>query len=124
MLFIFLSFLLSSFLLLKHILIWILYSISFNYGNLAENLLCTKDVIKLADFGLAREVSSQPPYTEHVSTRWFVQNSEVYLISCLSLFLLVIVDMFMTVVGIERLKFCFSLLYMALKLVSYLIDMN
>ncbi|XLU34603.1 hypothetical protein S245_070669, partial [Arachis hypogaea] len=34
-----------------------------------ENLLVTKDIIKIADFGLAREISSQPPYTEYVSTR-------------------------------------------------------
>lgn len=38
----------------------------------AENLLVSKDVIKVADFGLAREISSQPPYTEYVSTRWYV----------------------------------------------------
>ncbi|KAJ0961195.1 hypothetical protein J5N97_000838 [Dioscorea zingiberensis] len=36
-----------------------------------ENLLVTKKIIKLADFGLAREISSQPPYTEYVSTRWY-----------------------------------------------------
>ncbi|KAG4940614.1 hypothetical protein AAZX31_16G069000 [Glycine max] len=36
-----------------------------------ENLLVTKDVIKIADFGLAREISSLPPYTEYVSTRWY-----------------------------------------------------
>ncbi|KAL5208803.1 hypothetical protein ABZP36_033238 [Zizania latifolia] len=36
-----------------------------------ENLLVSKDVIKLADFGLAREVSSVSPYTEYVSTRWY-----------------------------------------------------
>ncbi|XP_038725713.1 cyclin-dependent kinase F-4-like isoform X2 [Tripterygium wilfordii] len=36
-----------------------------------ENLLVTKDVIKIADFGLAREIDSQPPYTEYVSTRWY-----------------------------------------------------
>ncbi|XP_071730495.1 cyclin-dependent kinase F-4-like isoform X2 [Rutidosis leptorrhynchoides] len=36
-----------------------------------ENFLVTKDVIKLADFGLAREIVSQPPYTEYVSTRWY-----------------------------------------------------
>lgn len=36
-----------------------------------ENLLVTRDIIKIADFGLAREVSSQPPYTEYVSTRWY-----------------------------------------------------
>nr|GFC19236.1 cyclin-dependent kinase F-4-like isoform X1 [Tanacetum cinerariifolium] len=36
-----------------------------------ENFLVTKDVIKIADFGLAREIVSQPPYTEYVSTRWY-----------------------------------------------------
>ncbi|XP_039052109.1 cyclin-dependent kinase F-4-like isoform X2 [Hibiscus syriacus] len=36
-----------------------------------ENLLVTRDTIKIADFGLAREISSQPPYTEYVSTRWY-----------------------------------------------------
>ncbi|KAG9028665.1 hypothetical protein FRB95_006257 [Tulasnella sp. JGI-2019a] len=28
-------------------------------------------IIKLADFGLAREIKSSPPYTEYVSTRWY-----------------------------------------------------
>ncbi|KAL5641532.1 hypothetical protein ACGC1H_001873 [Rhizoctonia solani] len=28
-------------------------------------------IIKLADFGLAREIASRPPYTEYVSTRWY-----------------------------------------------------
>ncbi|XLR10890.1 hypothetical protein S83_038828, partial [Arachis hypogaea] len=36
-----------------------------------ENLLVTKDIIKIADFGLAREISSQPPYTGYVSTQWY-----------------------------------------------------
>lgn len=36
-----------------------------------ENLLMTGDVVKLADFGLAREVRSRPPYTDYVSTRWY-----------------------------------------------------
>eukprot|EP00762_Andalucia_godoyi_P001104 ANDGO_02087.mRNA.1 putative serine/threonine-protein kinase DDB_G0268078 len=36
-----------------------------------ENLLITKDTLKLADFGLAREIRSRPPYTEYVSTRWY-----------------------------------------------------
>nr|KJB25155.1 hypothetical protein B456_004G178800 [Gossypium raimondii] len=36
-----------------------------------ENLLVTKDIIKIADFGLAREINSSPPYTEYVSTRWY-----------------------------------------------------
>lgn len=39
-----------------------------------ENLLIDynhgKPIIKLADFGLARELNSEPPYTEYVSTRW------------------------------------------------------
>ena len=37
----------------------------------AENLLVSKDTIKIADFGLAREIRSRPPYTEYVSTRWY-----------------------------------------------------
>lgn len=37
-----------------------------------ENLLCMgPDVVKIADFGLAKEVRSRPPYTEYVSTRWY-----------------------------------------------------
>jgi protein kinase len=37
---------------------------------LSENLLITGDLVKIADFGLAREVDSKPPYTDYVSTRW------------------------------------------------------
>ncbi|CEL98448.1 unnamed protein product [Vitrella brassicaformis CCMP3155] len=36
-----------------------------------ENLLVTKETVKLADFGLAREIRSRPPYTDYVSTRWY-----------------------------------------------------
>ncbi|KAF6258871.1 kinase-like domain-containing protein [Scenedesmus sp. NREL 46B-D3] len=36
-----------------------------------ENLLVSKDAIKIADFGLAREIRSRPPYTDYVSTRWY-----------------------------------------------------
>ncbi|EEC09832.1 protein kinase, putative, partial [Ixodes scapularis] len=37
-----------------------------------ENLLCTgPELVKIADFGLAREIRSQPPYTDYVSTRWY-----------------------------------------------------
>ena len=37
-----------------------------------ENLLCNgPDLIKIADFGLARETRSRPPYTDYVSTRWY-----------------------------------------------------
>jgi protein kinase len=31
----------------------------------------TKDVIKIVDLGLAREVYSAPPYIEYVSTRFY-----------------------------------------------------
>ncbi|CAM9942394.1 unnamed protein product, partial [Discosporangium mesarthrocarpum] len=29
------------------------------------------DTVKVADFGLARETRSRPPYTDYVSTRWY-----------------------------------------------------
>ncbi|KAK2461921.1 hypothetical protein APHAL10511_006384 [Amanita phalloides] len=35
----------------------------------AENDVVT--VIKLADFGLARQIQSKPPYTDYVATRWY-----------------------------------------------------
>ncbi|MGH0148190.1 UNVERIFIED_CONTAM: hypothetical protein FKN15_060342 [Acipenser sinensis] len=37
-----------------------------------ENLLCMgPELIKIGDFGLAREIRSRPPYTDYVSTRWY-----------------------------------------------------
>ncbi|KAI9355641.1 kinase-like domain-containing protein, partial [Zopfochytrium polystomum] len=36
-----------------------------------ENLLLKGDLVKIGDFGLAREIRSLPPYTEYVSTRWY-----------------------------------------------------
>ncbi|EIN13762.1 kinase-like protein [Punctularia strigosozonata HHB-11173 SS5] len=49
-----------------------------DYRNLSPHALPgappEKDVVvivKLADFGLARETKSRPPYTEYVSTRWY-----------------------------------------------------
>lgn len=36
-----------------------------------ENMLVKGDVVKIADFGLAREIRSKPPYTDYVSTRWY-----------------------------------------------------
>ena len=36
-----------------------------------ENILVDGDLVKIADFGLAREVRSVPPYTDYVSTRWY-----------------------------------------------------
>lgn len=36
-----------------------------------ENILVRGDTVKLADFGLAREVRARPPFTDYVSTRWY-----------------------------------------------------
>ena len=36
-----------------------------------ENMLVKGDTCKVADFGLARETRSRPPYTDYVSTRWY-----------------------------------------------------
>nr|XP_020470972.1 serine/threonine-protein kinase MAK isoform X3 [Monopterus albus] len=37
-----------------------------------ENLLCMgPELVKIGDFGLAREIRSKPPYTDYVSTRWY-----------------------------------------------------
>jgi MAK-like kinase len=36
-----------------------------------ENLLVNGEKVKIADFGLAREIRSLPPYTDYVSTRWY-----------------------------------------------------
>jgi serine/threonine protein kinase len=50
-----------------------------------ENILCNKAtegaplLVKIADFGLAREIRSRPPYTDYVATRWCVNAP-----SCLS----------------------------------------
>ena len=36
-----------------------------------ENLMVHGSLCKIADFGLAREVRSKPPFTDYVSTRWY-----------------------------------------------------
>lgn len=36
-----------------------------------ENILMDNGKVKIADFGLAREIRSKPPYTDYVSTRWY-----------------------------------------------------
>eukprot|EP00445_Apocalathium_hangoei_P050462 CAMPEP_0204019402 /NCGR_PEP_ID=MMETSP0360-20130528/28726_1 /ASSEMBLY_ACC=CAM_ASM_000342 /TAXON_ID=268821 /ORGANISM="Scrippsiella Hangoei, Strain SHTV-5" /LENGTH=461 /DNA_ID=CAMNT_0050962625 /DNA_START=44 /DNA_END=1426 /DNA_ORIENTATION=- len=36
-----------------------------------ENLLISGEQVKLADFGLAREIRARPPFTDYVSTRWY-----------------------------------------------------
>lgn len=49
----------------------------------SENLLVSKDVIKVADFGLAREINSLPPFTDYVSTRWLVVYFFLVSLQCL-----------------------------------------
>jgi len=39
-----------------------------------ENMLIKGDVVKLADFGLAREIRARPPFTDYVSTRWYQRH--------------------------------------------------
>ncbi|KAK8870585.1 hypothetical protein M9Y10_008471 [Tritrichomonas musculus] len=36
-----------------------------------DNLLWSGHTLKIADFGLAKEIRSRPPYTEYVATRWY-----------------------------------------------------
>lgn len=36
-----------------------------------ENLLVKGVSVKKADFSLAREIRSRPPFTDYVSTRWY-----------------------------------------------------
>ncbi|KAF8782143.1 serine/threonine-protein kinase ICK-like [Argiope bruennichi] len=64
---------------IKNILFQILQGLSFMHKHgyfhrdlKPENVLCMgSDLIKIADFGLAREIRSRPPYTDYVSTRWY-----------------------------------------------------
>lgn len=39
-----------------------------------ENLLIYNNVLKVCDLGLAREIRSRPPFTDYVSTRWYVAS--------------------------------------------------
>ena len=48
-----------------------------------ENILISGDQVKLADFGLARDINSEPPFTDYVATRWYrspevILNSKTY----------------------------------------------
>ncbi|CAJ1335627.1 unnamed protein product [Effrenium voratum] len=36
-----------------------------------ENVLISGDTVKIADFGLARQIRARPPFTDYVSTRWY-----------------------------------------------------
>ena len=48
-----------------------------------ENILISGDQVKLADFGLAKEINCNPPNTDYVATRWYrspevILNSDKY----------------------------------------------
>lgn len=36
-----------------------------------ENLLESQGTIKIADFGLAKSINDEVPFTDYVSTRWY-----------------------------------------------------
>ena len=49
-----------------------MHSSDYIYRDLKpENLLCYHQTIKIADFGLAKEMNARPPFTDYVSTRWY-----------------------------------------------------
>ena len=59
------------------------YKIILNYLRVSCNksklsmlfdILFKDDVVKLADFGSCRGVYSKQPYTEYISTRWYVSR--------------------------------------------------
>ena len=64
---------------LKEIVIQILQGLAYMHKHgffhrdlKPENVLCNgTEMVKLGDFGLAREIRSRPPYTDYVSTRWY-----------------------------------------------------
>lgn len=64
---------------IRNILYQILHGLAFMHKHgffhrdiKPENLLCMgPELVKIADFGLAREIRSRPPYTDYVSTRWY-----------------------------------------------------
>ncbi|CAJ0594938.1 unnamed protein product [Cylicocyclus nassatus] len=64
---------------IRNIIYQILQGLAFMHRNgyfhrdmKPENIMCNgTELVKIADFGLAREVRSKPPYTDYVSTRWY-----------------------------------------------------
>lgn len=64
--------------LIKSLIYQILIALSFMHKNgffhrdmKPENLLTHNGLLKICDFGLAREIRSRPPFTDYVSTRWY-----------------------------------------------------
>lgn len=70
---------LDAFGLVRSCRLWkVCFSPGFFHRDLKpENILCNgTEVVKLADFGQARSIRSRPPYSEYVSTRWWVWGHE------------------------------------------------
>ena len=69
---------------LKEIVIQILQGLAYMHKHgffhrdlKPENVLCNgTELVKLGDFGLAREIRSRPPFTDYVSTRWWAVHKQ------------------------------------------------
>ena len=56
-----------------------------------EIILISENQVKLADFGLARDINSEPQFTDIVATRWYrsaevILNSKIILVKLISFF--------------------------------------
>lgn len=54
-----------------------------------ENMLVKGDVVKVADFGLAREIRSKPPFTDYVSTRFVTFHFLYFIVYCICVHVMV-----------------------------------
>ena len=50
----------------------ILLKVKIGVNNIIITPALQKDVLKLADYGSCRSIYSKQPYTEYISTRWYV----------------------------------------------------
>ncbi|CAH1418321.1 unnamed protein product [Lactuca virosa] len=70
---------------IKNLCFQIFQGLAYMHGNSyfhrdmkPDNLLLSKNVIKIADLGQARETNGKQPYTDYVTTRWY-RAPEVFL---------------------------------------------
>lgn len=95
-----------------------------------ENLLVTNGIIKIADFGLVRETMSKPPYTDYVSTRWWVNSFHISIFDNYVQWRIIVVYYKFSKMwlhfflffgqGIEPQRCCCSLLHIHLQLVYHM----